>query len=110
MEHGQYLLIGTRDSGDTVTAECDKTGCSARINRGLDYLCGETPNPDPDTDYGCGQYFCVKHRGDWHDCPSPECGKYSANGELYCQRLRDHDGAHSDLNGNIEFGNTGEGQ
>lgn len=103
MGYGQYLLNDGREAGYTVTAECDKPGCSVVINRGLDYLCGESPGLDPDTEYGCGRYFCAKHQGDWHGCPNPECGKFSAEGGLYCQRPRDHEGAHLDLTDTIEF-------
>lgn len=48
----------TIDAGYAVEAECDKDGCAARIDRGLAYLCGQTPGGD---EFGCGGYFCGDH-------------------------------------------------
>lgn len=38
-------------------ARCEYPGCTARIYRSLDQLCGEMP----DAKYGCGGYFCAAH-------------------------------------------------
>ncbi|KEF04633.1 MULTISPECIES: hypothetical protein [Streptomyces] len=37
---------------------CEEPGCEKQIDRGLAYLCGETPGDD---EYGCGGYFCGEH-------------------------------------------------
>ena len=47
-----------RDLGYGVPAECDHPRCTARIDRGLAYLCGLEPG---DEQYGCGLYFCPDH-------------------------------------------------
>lgn len=43
------------EAGYDVEDVCNKDGCTAEIDRGLDYLCGRTPGGD---EYGCGRYFC----------------------------------------------------
>jgi len=48
-----------RDIGYGVPARCDHPGCDAEIDRGLAYVCGSQPYGG---DYGCGLYFCSKHR------------------------------------------------
>ncbi len=61
MGYARYEItrIGQRiEAGYAVEAECDKPGCNERIDRGLAYLCGQTPGGD---EYGCGGYFCAKH-------------------------------------------------
>ena len=50
-----------RDIGYGVPAYCDHPGCGAEINRGLAYVCcSQQPYGG---EYGCGLYFCEKHRG-----------------------------------------------
>jgi hypothetical protein len=46
------------EAGYSVEAECDKEGCNDPIDRGLAFLCGQTPGGD---EYGCGFYFCAQH-------------------------------------------------
>lgn len=46
------------EAGYAVEAVCDKDGCTNKIDRGLAYLCGQTPGGD---EYGCGGYFCADH-------------------------------------------------
>lgn len=46
------------EAGYTVPDTCNEEGCTKSIDRGLDYLCGETPGGD---EYGCGGYFCAAH-------------------------------------------------
>ena len=45
------------EAGYLVSAECEEAECRERIDRGLAYLCGETPGGD---EFGCGGYFCDK--------------------------------------------------
>ncbi|HEU4543315.1 MAG TPA: hypothetical protein VFR23_19450 [Jiangellaceae bacterium] len=65
MGYAYYVLPDGREAGYGVNAICDRDGCKAQIDRGLDYLCGTWPG-DPED--GCGNYFCGKHEFD-HDCP-----------------------------------------
>lgn len=46
------------EAGYAVEDVCNKDDCPAKIDRGLDYLCGATPGGD---EYGCGGYFCGEH-------------------------------------------------
>ena len=48
-----------RDIGYGVPAICDHPKCNEEIDRGLSYVCGSEPYGG---DYGCGLYFCEKHR------------------------------------------------
>ncbi|MFH8751100.1 hypothetical protein ACH4GK_31835 [Streptomyces rimosus] len=45
-------------AGYSVEAVCEEPGCEEQIDRGLAYLCGETPGGD---EGGCGGYFCGEH-------------------------------------------------
>lgn len=54
-----------RDIGYGVPAWCDHPECSAKIDRGLAYVCGSEPYGG---DAGCGLYFCERHRGPWFEC------------------------------------------
>lgn len=58
MGYGHYVLDDGREAGYNVSATCDEPDCTAEIDRGLAYLCGETPGGD---EYGCGGYFCGAH-------------------------------------------------
>lgn len=58
MGYAHYEVVRngeTIEAGYAVEAMCDKPDCTARISRGTDALCGETPGGD---EYGCGGYFC----------------------------------------------------
>jgi hypothetical protein len=46
------------EAGYGVEAVCEEDGCEEKIDRGLAFLCGETPGGD---EYGCGGYYCSKH-------------------------------------------------
>jgi hypothetical protein len=51
-----------REIGYGVIAKCDFAGCEVEIDRGLAYLCGAMHDPLADDGWGCGDYFCEKHR------------------------------------------------
>lgn len=48
-----------RECGYGVSSACDHPGCSARIDRGLAFVCGGMHDGGP---FGCGGYFCEAHR------------------------------------------------
>lgn len=62
MGYARYEI--TRPNGDRIEAgyavetNCDETGCKAKIDRGLAYLCGKDPRGD---EHGCGGHFCEQH-------------------------------------------------
>lgn len=58
MGWGYGINMLGREVGYTVAAICDEPDCTARIDRGLAYTCGDAPDGG---DYGCGGYFCGKH-------------------------------------------------
>ena len=58
MGYAYYILPDGREAGYGVEATCDEPGCTARIDRGLGYLCGTEPGGD---EHGCGGYFCGAH-------------------------------------------------
>lgn len=81
MGYGYYVLPDGREAGYGVEAECDRDGCTERIDRGLGYLCGNLPDGHRDfSEPGCGRYFCGQHSVD-HDCPNPD-GEPSESGDL----------------------------
>jgi hypothetical protein len=45
-------------AGYGIETVCEKDGCNEKIDRGLAFLCGETPGGDEN---GCGGYFCGQH-------------------------------------------------
>ncbi len=47
-----------REIGYSVEAICDQEGCTAEIDRGLSYVCG---NMHGGQGVGCGGYFCSAH-------------------------------------------------
>ncbi|OOG61684.1 hypothetical protein B0E46_15605 [Rhodanobacter sp. B04] len=47
-----------RDIGYGVPSICDHSGCTAEIDRGLSYVCGDEPYGG---DRGCGLYFFSEH-------------------------------------------------
>lgn len=51
-----------RDCGYMVGSTCDKDGCEAKIDRGLDYVCGGMHDGG---EHGCGGYFCDEHCHYW---------------------------------------------
>lgn len=46
------------EAGYDVVDVCNEPGCGTEINRGLGYLCGDTPGGD---EFGCGGYYCCSH-------------------------------------------------
>jgi hypothetical protein len=46
------------EAGYDVATTCEEPGCKADIDRGLAYLCGQTPGGD---EHGCGGYYCGSH-------------------------------------------------
>lgn len=52
-----YGVVGGREVGYSVEATCDHPDCSAEIDRGLSYLCGNLPGDG----LGCGNFFCQAH-------------------------------------------------
>lgn len=87
MGYGYYVLPDGREAGYGVEAECDVPGCAVKIDRGLGYLCGRSPDGHRDSDeYGCGRYFCGEHMGR-HDCPNPQCWVYDEDDNpVWCER------------------------
>lgn len=53
-----YYEVDGRECGYSVAAVCDEDGCTAEIDRGLAYLCGDLPGQEDDQ---CGLYFCGSH-------------------------------------------------
>ncbi|WP_029542424.1 hypothetical protein [Rhodococcus aetherivorans] len=103
MGYGYYALPDGREAGYGVEAECDATGCSAKIDRGLGCLCGENPAGHKDDDEpGCGNYYCPDHLVN-HRCSAPQCGVYSTDESLCCSLVRGHDLPHRDNAGDEEF-------
>ena len=58
MGYAFYTLPDGREAGYGVEATCEAPDCSADIDRGLAYLCGEDPMGDQ---HGCTHYFCEAH-------------------------------------------------
>lgn len=102
-----YTLPDGREAGYGVAATCDKGGCEAKIDRGMGYLCGEQPDGwRSEDEFGCGNYYCEAHKYD-HGCPNQECGDYSEDGSLCCDRVKGHELPHQDRDGS-EFTETEE--
>jgi hypothetical protein len=58
MGYAHYVLADGRQAGYAVKDICNDNDCTEEIDRGLAYLCGETPGGD---EWGCGGYFCGAH-------------------------------------------------
>ncbi|MFI5473188.1 hypothetical protein ACIA6D_23475 [Streptomyces cacaoi] len=62
MGYARYEIIrpnGDRiEAGYAVETVCEEEGCTAKIDRGLAYLCGKDPRGD---EHGCSGYFCEQH-------------------------------------------------
>lgn len=56
-----YDATWNRDIGYGVPATCDHPGCTAQIDRGLGYVCGNGEIEGGDE--GCGLFFCGAHGG-----------------------------------------------
>lgn len=59
MGYAYYTLPDGREAGYAVTDVCNAPDCQQRIDRGLDYLCGD--NVGDGGEHGCGRYFCGLH-------------------------------------------------
>ena len=72
MGYAYYMLADGREAGYGVPDVCNEEGCDEPIDRGLAYLCGESPGGD---EYGCGGYFCGAHLfyGSGADCSNGQC-------------------------------------
>lgn len=95
-----------RDIGYGVPAYCDHPGCMEKIDRGLAYVCGNSPYGG---DFGCGLYFCENHHfnGKHSLCerckigqlpfdPKPECAEwihFKATDESWSKWRRANPGA-----------------
>lgn len=61
MGWGSGVSHDGRKIGYSVDAECDKPGCTEKIDRGLAFLCGDLSEVLHGSGYGCGKYFCHSH-------------------------------------------------
>lgn len=96
MGYANYTLPDGREAGYGVEAKCDKPDCDTKINRGMDYLCGEAPDGHRAADEaGCGKYHCPTHQLD-HACENDVCGDGGPVGDFHCIRMNGHEGAHRD--------------
>lgn len=68
-----YGEVDGREVGYSIEAECDQDGCTARINRGLAYCCGDMHGG---TEHGCGRYFCTEHL--FFTALGQQCCRYAA--------------------------------
>lgn len=106
MGYGYYLLPDGREAGYTVEAICDADGCNTEIDRGMDYLCGCSPDGRRDpNEPGCGKYHCEHHKYH-HDCPKKECGAYPCPDceeglADPCWLLTGHTGGHENMDGHV---------
>ncbi|MER5875479.1 hypothetical protein ABT119_06060 [Streptomyces sp. NPDC001910] len=72
----------TRPNGDriaagySVEAVCEAKGCTAKIDRGLAYLCGKDPRGD---EHGCSGYFCEQHLYGDNQCETCSAKADAAN-------------------------------
>lgn len=68
-----------RDIGYGVPCLCDHPSCSAKIDRGLSYVCGGEPYGG---NRGCGLYFCDDHL--FHSVKLPQlCEKCLKHKKLF---------------------------
>lgn len=56
-----YCEKQKRDVGYGVLAICDHPGCTAEIDRGMDYICCEDINHNA----CCGAFYCAEHRDNY---------------------------------------------
>lgn len=96
MGYAQYNLPDGREAGYAVEASCDQPGCTRTINRGLDCLCGDSPDGHRDPDEpGCGRYYCETHLyDDSHTCPNPKCPEWDPDENETCQLAQGHERPH----------------
>lgn len=76
MGYAQYTLADGREAGYAVSDVCNLDGCTIDIDRGLDYLCGQTPGGD---EYGCGKYFCGSHLSSGPVAGAQQCAECEAS-------------------------------
>lgn len=58
MGYARYELPDGREAGYAVEATCDQFGCTEATDRGLGFLCGDSPDGHRGPDEpGCGRYL-----------------------------------------------------
>lgn len=57
-----YGTVQGKEVGYTVDTTCEHLGCTATINRGLSYACGNDHGED---EVSCAGYFCDNHLSGW---------------------------------------------
>lgn len=77
-----------RDIGYGVPATCDHPRCSAKIDRGLSYVCCEAQPHGGET--GCGLYFCSEHKRSYRGDHGPMCARCAAYKPPYKHPKPDH--------------------
>lgn len=107
MGYGAYTLPDGREAGYLIEAACEHpAGCTRTLFRGLEALCGESPDGHRKPEEpGCGKYLCGTHEHD-HDCVNPACGLYSADGDECCGLRKVHDLPHADAHTGHTFERT----
>jgi hypothetical protein len=70
-----------RDIGYGVPSLCDHPDCNAEIDRGLSYVCGGDVYGG---EYGCGLFFCGKHRHYYGEADLPaQCERCGAGADPF---------------------------
>jgi hypothetical protein len=104
-----YYTVGhdNRPAGYLVLATCDAFRCDEEIDRGLGYLCGDSPHDLWSDERGCGRYFCGKHlswiggRGGCKHRRNKAHGKVlsdlvpNEDGSVVCCDRQGHEGPHA---------------
>lgn len=75
----QVYQLGNRFCGYGVPSYCEHPDCNEEIDRGLAYCCGGEPN----SEYGCGRYFCEKHRQ--FQCFDQEGNECNHTDDCFCE-------------------------
>lgn len=59
MGYGSYKLASGKEAGYYVEATCEHPGCSAKIDRGMSFVCAGEPGDQGG--WSCEGYFCNDH-------------------------------------------------
>lgn len=63
MGYGSYEIaagpLAGQEGGYNVAATCGHEGCDAEIDRGMYFMCGDSPHGG--TEDSCGMFFCEAH-------------------------------------------------
>lgn len=62
MGWGYGVLPVGKEIGYSVAATCEHPGCTAKIDRGLSYACGDDHG---ENEISCDGYFCPEHLSGW---------------------------------------------